>query len=159
MKFIDYMPEEFAEEIDPKEISSRPVGIISITDPGRQASLKPGWADMLRLQFNDVDPEYLEGLGDDAKGKVLFNEQHAKKIVNWVNKNKGQLYGVIVHCWAGISRSGAVAKFIADKFGLPFRKEQAEFVNHYIYDLLQQADRGASSPKHVKVDGHLYQRV
>jgi len=159
MEFVEYMPEEFAEEIDPKEISNRPVGVISITDPGRQANLKPGWADILRLQFNDVDPEYLESLGNDAEGKVLFTEQQAKKVVSWINNNKGKLYGVVVHCWAGISRSGAVAKFIADKFGLPFPKERSEFVNRYIYDMLQQADRGASSPKHIKVNGHLYKRV
>lgn len=162
IRFVEFMPEEFAEQIDPTDLSSQPLGIISLTDPGRQAKLQPGWAEILRLQFNDVDPEYLANLDEsDRAGKVLFNEGHARKIVNWLNKNKDKLGGLIVHCWAGISRSGAVAKFVADKLGLPYREGHDEFINQHIYDLLQAADQGkmkhtAAIPRKIKVNDRYY---
>ncbi len=163
MQLVDYMPEEFAQKIDPKELTDKPVGIISITDPDRRAQLHQGWADMLRLQFDDVDPEYLEQLSpEERERKVLFNEDHANQVVRWLRKNEGRLHVLLVHCWAGISRSGAVAKFVADKHGLPFPEQRAEFINEYVYDLLQKADAGQrvdKAPERINVNGHLYLRV
>jgi len=39
MEFVEYMPEEFAEEIDPKEISNRPVKELLLVEGVRPWSL------------------------------------------------------------------------------------------------------------------------
>jgi predicted protein tyrosine phosphatase len=54
-----------------------------------------------------------------------------KKIVDFVNKHKNKSV-FMVHCSAGISRSGAVATFIRDKFTDEIDKEKFNFENKYI---------------------------
>lgn len=53
------------------------------------------------------------------------------KIVNFVNKHKDKSV-FMVHCSAGISRSGAVATFIRDKFINEIDKEKFYLENKYI---------------------------
>ena len=43
------------------------------------------------------------------------NDSELLKIVDFVNRNKDKTT-FIIHCSAGLSRSGAVASYIADKF-------------------------------------------
>lgn len=43
------------------------------------------------------------------------NDSEILKIIDFVNRNKDKTT-FIIHCSAGISRSGAVASYIADKF-------------------------------------------
>lgn len=54
-----------------------------------------------------------------------------KRIVDFVNKHKDKSV-FIVHCSAGISRSGAVATFIRDKFIDEINKEKFNLENKYI---------------------------
>lgn len=54
-----------------------------------------------------------------------------KKIVDFINKHKDKSV-FIVHCSAGISRSGAVATFIRDKFISEIDKEKFNSENKYI---------------------------
>lgn len=69
---------------------------------------------VLRLLFDDVDEPLtttLLGDGRDVIPVVPMTEEQGKLIVDFVraNKDKGNF---IVHCTAGISRSGAITKFI-----------------------------------------------
>lgn len=77
---------------------------------------------VLRLLFDDVDePLHIPLLGEFADGReyipvVPMSMEQGKKIVDFVKVNK-DVYNFIVHCAAGISRSGAIAKFINEYFG------------------------------------------
>lgn len=57
------------------------------------------YAEILELLFDDV------GSGDP--GMTVFGKEHAKKVIDFFEKiPKGE--NLVVHCWAGISRSSAV---------------------------------------------------
>jgi len=123
-------------------------GVISITDPGRTANLPEGWGSILRLQFDDVEePDPYKPYGDPyARSSDLFTTQDAQKIIQWLNANKRELAGVYVHCWGGVSRSAAVAKFIAEKYGIPFDHSYDKY-NTLVYDLLKQEDGNAATSR------------
>lgn len=56
---------------------------------------------------------------------VLFNKIHARKIIDFIDKMKDEVDTLVVHCAAGISRSGAVGLFVCRYLGLDeteFRK-------------------------------------
>lgn len=104
--------------------------VISITAPDEpEATLQPGWSSVLRLKFADTD--------DAAEVEVAFNDGHARTVVDFVRGLDAQVEGVVVHCFAGISRSAAVAKFIADTYELPFPQAYAQY-NKLIYRRLNQ---------------------
>lgn len=75
-------------------------------------------ANVLNLIFEDLEePESDEKRKIyEAEGYVLFNEAHARRILEFIERNK-EKYTCIVHCAAGIARSGAVGEFINDYFG------------------------------------------
>lgn len=106
---------------------------ISSTNP---AALQHGWHSVLRLQFDDIDVADPEFQAD--KSCVMFNEDHAKQIIEFVTaaKASGQVEGIMVHCLAGISRSAAVAKWIAEQHGLPF-SDSYSLYNRHIYRVLR----------------------
>lgn len=105
--------------------------VISITCPGDEpANIKEGFYSVLRLQFDDLYEEALnEKVGDVPDigiggGRVLWHNltlpdaSHARQIIDFVNALAGndRCPHLIVHCHAGISRSAAVAQFVADKY-------------------------------------------
>lgn len=75
----------------------------------------------------------------------LPNDLELKKIVDFINLNKDK-DNFIIHCSAGISRSGAVALFIHDKFidcidKDKFRRENNQILpNLYILNKLKEFD-------------------
>ena len=92
---------------------SSQVAVISITDPGSdEASLDPGFLNVLRLSFFDAVPadEYLP-----APLPGLFDHLMARRVGDFTS----QLHAapaeisVVVHCEYGVSRSAAVALFVS----------------------------------------------
>ena len=113
--------------------------VISITEPFRYpAQLKDGWHSILRLEFHDIENE--------SWPQTLFSKQHACAIVAFAHKaNAGTCEGILVHCRAGISRSSAVAKWIAEKFELPF-DHNYQLCNHRVYCMLREFADAAALP-------------
>lgn len=73
---------------------------------------------VLRLLFDDVDEDLpVHKLGN---GKVIrvtpMTKEQGQQILDFVKKNK-DVGNFVVHCGTGVSRSGAVAKFITEYFG------------------------------------------
>ena len=68
----------------------------------------PSTSNVLNIEFDDID-------GHSNNYKCAFNNKDAEKIIDFIirNKDKNNFY---IHCGAGISRSGAVALFVADMF-------------------------------------------
>lgn len=105
--------------------------IISITNSGdAPANLKEGWAQVLRLEFDDIDAE--------EEPLTLFSEQHARCVIQFVREcHKKEIEGILVHCMAGVSRSAAVAKWIADRYQLPFN-EKYMLYNKHVHKVLRE---------------------
>lgn len=102
--------------------------IISITESGG-AQLRDGWLDVLRLRFQDTD---------DINDPFIFQPYHAWVIDDFVEKVKQNgATGILVHCYAGVSRSAAVAKWIATCEELPFN-ERYQLYNKHVYNVLRK---------------------
>ena len=53
----------------------------------------------------------------DVKGCIVFEDRHARKIKNFVNRHAGRFEEIMVHCDAGASRSVAVGAALGDFYG------------------------------------------
>ena len=78
-------------------------------------TFKQDHSNVLNIVFDDIDPKSKAG----EPTLVLFDEDHARKIINFVHKNKGRNF--FVHCTAGVCRSGAVASFINSLFDYDYQ--------------------------------------
>lgn len=99
-----------------------------------------GCNDFLECVFADVTKkEY-----DNSKGlidAILFSKETAQRIIGYIEKIKDTSDILVVHCDAGISRSGAVGLFACRYLGLDeskFRKENNVLPNIYVMDVLNE---------------------
>jgi len=70
---------------------------------------------ILTLHFSDITPAMRV-----SSKFILFDENHAKQIVSFINKHADKDY-LFIHCEQGISRSGAIADFIRQYLNLDER--------------------------------------
>lgn len=111
---------------------------ISISDTHREAQqMRELWMDnkvdanaALFLKFADID--------DNSSG---FTDKDAERVIDFAQESFVKRKDIIVHCFAGISRSGAVAKFINEYWGLgnEYLETYAGHNRHIYYKLLEQA--------------------
>ena len=93
--------------------------------------------EFISLRFCDIVPE-VERLKTEHSD--LFNSDHAKTIIEFLDKIK-QIPILVVHCAAGISRSGAVGLFANRYFELDestFRKRNRISPNFHVLDVLNK---------------------
>ena len=127
---ISFCSVETAESIVP----NRDMALISIRGYGEANDIKyEDWKHVLKLNFDDITEE------EPAPFK-LFTEKQAKQLIKFVHSLPEDVRHITVHCWAGISRSGAVGKFLSgtvypecknDKFD-----QEYLFYNAYVYNML-----------------------
>lgn len=104
--------------------------VISITQPSDPpAALQEGWAAVLRMRFHDTD--------DAESILTVFSKEDAETVVAFVRQHAENVNGILVHCSAGISRSAAIAKFVADTYQLDFPEKYSAY-NKLIYRRLNQ---------------------
>ena len=85
--------------------------MISITGTGEpRVRLKKGWAFALRLCFDDIEKPF--------PGRTLFSEEHADKVIDFLDKIEGEVNNVVVHCTLGLSRSPAIARYVSQRYDL-----------------------------------------
>ena len=68
-------------------------------------------SNLLKLYFDDVTY--------NASGNVLFDSKMAKEVLrfaNFIKLNETDNTEIIIHCSAGINRSGSIGKFLSDFF-------------------------------------------
>lgn len=110
--------------------------VISVTDPISafgEARLKNGWHDVLRLEFHDAEAA-------DADSFVLMTQKDALTIVKFVREVAPAVEGVVVHCNSGISRSAAIAKWVADEYRIPFDSAYEQY-NKHVYQMPIEAGK------------------
>jgi hypothetical protein len=74
-----------------------------------------------------------------------MNEADALKITQFVREVAPGVDGILVHCKAGVSRSAAVAKWIAKQFDVPFNHQYDRY-NKFVYDMLVKVDKQRLRP-------------
>ena len=147
---VRFMSREAAEDCEPHHNTS----MISIAEPGAfDAEIKPGFRSLLRLFFEDADEEWLcvpvGSIPDMAKdGGVLIvrdfllpDLHHAREVVAFIED--GDFEHLAVHCFAGRSRSAAVAQFVSDRYGAELLLQNhiigTQYKNNRLYRLLHTA--------------------
>lgn len=112
MKFT-FMSERLAQTTDGRD--NYLISICSSKVPKPQFTYP--WKDILRVEFDDLCPQECRSMGreDLLKDAKLFSRQDAIDILQFVAKNNDADF--IIHCKQGVSRSAAVALFLAEKFG------------------------------------------
>lgn len=124
---VTFIPREVAEVFPP----AKDTHLISIIHPQQARPFHhEEWSGITTLMFDDVTMQ--------AKGMLLFDFSHAKKVIDVVNRGHRH---IVVHCEAGMSRSAAVAKWISDNFDyrLFMHHEGIGTDKHYnklVYDVL-----------------------
>jgi len=101
-------------------------------------SLK-GCSKILNVFFDDITDKDLGKMG----GHILFDRLIACQIISFIDTLKAAYINtLLIHCDAGISRSGAVGVFACRYLGLnedKFRSLNTNIQpNQYVYDLLYQ---------------------
>ena len=116
--------------------------VISVND--RDLLFDQPHEDLHSLVFQDIWPE----IAQDWPGNKLFTKEQAKDTVEFIRNRilrDDVKKHIIVHCAAGISRSAAIATFIAEKVGYPVGelKKARPFIhpNPWVLKLLREADK------------------
>lgn len=101
------------------------------------------YEDVCWLFFDDIDH-----LPYNGRNKNMFSTEQARQIIHFLNHHfqKQDFEQILVHCYAGISRSQALALFIARYYlkdetlyeQLYHQKGKAAGGNHYVYELLEK---------------------
>lgn len=141
MRHVQYLSEGAASRL----VGRKDAVMISITEPGRDAAIQPGWAAVLRVRFVDAefDAEMLARLLDrgeriDLARKGFPRREVAEELRTFL-ASAASMEGVetlMVHCHAGRRRSVAVAKFAAEEYGL-VSNGGFEGFNRTVYGLLR----------------------
>ena len=117
--------------------------IISINDVSNHPEPPPfskcflGNPNLLVLFFDDVEME----------GATAFTIEMARQIVRFVQETGN--HPILIHCTAGISRSGAVGLAVAEQCGCEevFRHENSDIMpNQLVLRKLRQAFRASPAP-------------
>ena len=148
LKQVTFISANIANDIKPKNNEA----MISINEPESKYQLKyeKDWKDrLIRLYFHDIDQKHLDQNKNIIKDYleqtnaelVLFNEDQAREIILFLDRisKLDRINIVYVHCGAGISRSASVAKFIAQKYGLPFNHSYSLY-NRLVFSILLNED-------------------
>lgn len=120
----------FSESKASALFGSSTLGMISISNPDRIADKvkEENWGALLRLQFHDIPRAW--------QNYVLFTDEQADEIIDFLDVNADICKFIYVHCAQGVSRSAAVSRFIAERFGIPFDYWKARLYNPHVYETL-----------------------
>ena len=106
-----------------------------------------GLVDYLDMEFWDVNEQQYRKIKNKYPDITIFTKDHANAIIKFLSQIKLDILDavLIIHCHAGISRSGAVGTFACDYLKLDyldFVKENTDLVaNQYIFDILKQESK------------------
>lgn len=110
--------------------------IISISDTNKEKSEMREMKKILNSHVPSIFLNFLD-IEDLTSG---FTTNKADKLFAFIKKAHEEKQDVFIHCFLGVSRSGAVAKFINDYYGLQDKVlEEYPLYNKHIYLSLMEA--------------------
>lgn len=120
---VNFVSRQIAERFEPGRNGFG--RLISIADPGVEPALIPGWAAVLPLRFSDI--LRMDGSARHPKYKEGPSQEHCEMILSFGREALSKGESVLIHCEAGVSRSGAAALALeALGFGLENRGRACE---------------------------------
>lgn len=147
-KFNDFMQYNYITDDNVEEQDMLIVSINNYYDPamgtdkaGVRSYFKRNHSNVLIMHFGDYSEEFvLRVMHEGPTG--IFNDYKAKVLYDFIKKNKDKKMAVI-HCGAGISRSGAVGAFIQDTYGTQtweeFKRKNSQIEpNGWVLKLLRE---------------------
>lgn len=82
---------------------------------------------------------YFDDIVKEVPGAVLFNDEMAEQIITFIDSHK-DVETLLIHCYAGQSRSRAVGAFAVRMLGGDnSRYFKGAIPNQYVYDVLEMA--------------------
>ena len=138
---IIVLPRSGASELDLDERYA----VVSINDPGDPCPVKTRWGllDCLTLHFHDFDTAQVEQ--DEWSARNAMQPEHAMQIWEFVRRYAGGCPILVVHCFAGVSRSISVAMALAD--GLKLGRNVIGWANRP--EWIADAAHGSPPNRHV----------
>lgn len=117
IRSVDFASQAVAEEM-PRSDS---VAMISIATPGMSGPRLAAFPELLCLAFHDVEAV--------EEPWIDFDDGHARAILEFVARvhQRPEAFDLVVHCRAGISRSTAVALYVAEAVGCRFPRRQEAY--------------------------------
>lgn len=115
--------------------------VISVTDTDApEADLKENFAGILRLRFDDIDPEWCARQGVVFENRKTFDENDAMSVKRFVYQmgKHPDVHTLVVHCEMGISRSGAIAEVVSQATGARVTSQDALVPNSHVVRLLTE---------------------
>ena len=114
--------------------------LVSIVDPGDTPPvLSDRFLSILRIEFHDLVGSPFNDFDEQVRNVykkngyipdrwIYFNRDHASLLAGFVSRVQAdpRPRSVLVHCYAGVSRSAAVASVIADFAGLPLLRSVSQ---------------------------------
>lgn len=125
LKDVVFISRDEAEQI----LAEPSLAVISIRTPGSKQPNLDKFKHLLILEFCDLDVLL-------SNKFPIFDRDMAKKVVRFVDEVAPQVKTIICHCEAGVSRSAAIAKYIAEKFLLNFPARYSLY-NKKVYQTLR----------------------
>ncbi len=115
------------------------MALIEITDvPNNYIKTWEQWNNKISISFFDADCVKFPKATWETHRHMLFTKELAKQILDFVGTLPDFINHIVVHCEAGVSRSAAVARFLADhKYNIRM-SQYNEARNMYVYMLLWQ---------------------
>lgn len=107
-------------------------GGTEVTEP----KLDSYWFRVFKQRFHDIDPS--KSRAAIVQQYVLFDEQQAEDIIEFLLEVEDETQEIWTHCEAGVSRSAAVAKYISYAYGCMF-PESYSLYNRHVFSTLVKA--------------------
>lgn len=79
---------------------------------------------------------YVDDIVKEVEGAGLFYDEHANQIVSFVDKHKDIIDTLVVHCYAGQSRSVAVGKALSELYNVNCSNIKGKNLNEHIYSTM-----------------------
>lgn len=116
--------------------------LVSINNPDESLlEPQPGWSAVLHLRLHDVDVP--------GPGLKVFDSDQAQQVLRFVEPYRHTAPEIVLHCQAGMSRSGGLAVFLSEylelpcfKGGVPQSALSWPLYNRKVYRTMAQAAYG-----------------
>lgn len=119
----------------------------ALTDTYAVISIQDSHTDGFGLKFAEnqfckgVLTLYFDDIVTEVDGAVLFDDDMADEIIDFIEENRAKADTLLIHCYAGQSRSKAVGAFAVEMLGGDNSKyfEEGNVPNMFVYDVLESA--------------------